>query len=432
MGSATWPAKVLGGILVLGAVLTGLVASGIGAKKPIRIDGTADLTVAYVVLGAWLLVYLVTAAVVVADAARLTRKGDLDAAQDSSNFVKLIAIPFFVLNFIALTEVVTVVGANDDDRLGLDGFIVAPLLVLLTYLVFLPTSAYGVACLTLMRRGNQIGRTFFGINMALHFLFVVDVLSAIVVVEVARDRLGVLRRPGTSRKLLAGVLIVGSSVATLWLACVAISHFLHVDAYAFVDLIWYLTLASPAVFTLLVLIPVVPLVTFRAAVRLFLADDLAVLRRSALTVKLALIPLFVQNFILCAIIVLGLALLPIAITRGAILLEGPAGLALVGATASTGLVPAVIGTYLMMLPTSIYSVTCLALMMRHRAISPRFCALHVILQFIFVADIISTLIVAHRALQIMAGPVPPGASQPALGSRPAPGVRLRSADQPDL
>jgi hypothetical protein len=432
MASTTRPARVLGGALVLGAVLTGFVASGIGAKKPVRIDGTADLTVAYVVLGAWLLVYLVAAVVVVADAARLARKGDLDAAQDSSNFVKLIAVPFFMLNFIALTEVVTVVGANDEDRLGLDGFVVAPLFVVLTYLVFLPTSAYGVACLTLMRRGNQIGRTFFGVNMALHFLFVIDVLSAIVVVEVARDRLGSARRPGTSRKLMTGVLIAGSSVATLWLACVAIFHFLDLKTDVFVYGILYLTLASPAVFALLVLIPVVPLVTFRAAVRLFLADDLAVLRRSALTVKLALIPLFVQNFILCAIIVLGLALLPIAITRGAILIDGWAGPAFVGAFASTGLVPTVIGTYLMMLPTSIYSVTCLVLMMRHRAISPRFCAVHLILQFVFVADIISTLVIAHRTQQIMAGAVHPGASRPAIESRPVPGGQLRSADQPDL
>jgi hypothetical protein len=406
MSRTTGPAKVLGAALVLGAFLAAFVASGIGLKQPFRIDEPADLTIAYAVLGAWLVIYLVLAIVVVADAARLARSRDLAAAQDSANLVKLIAIPFFLLNFVALTEVVTVVGAGDQDRLGLDGFIVAPLFVVLTYLVFLPTSAYSVVCLSLMRKGGQIGRTFFGVNLALQFLFVVDVPSAIVVVEVARDRLGAARRPGTlSRNLMAGVLIVGSSLATLWLASVAIFYFLDLRADVFAYGILYLTLASPAEFALLVLVPVVPLVTFRTAVRLFLADDLDVLRGSARTVKLALIPLFVQNFVLCTIVVLGLTLLPVVITRGAILLSGPAGVVLVGATASTGLIPAVIGTYLMMLPTSIYGVTCLALMLRHRAITPRFCALHMVLQFVFVADIISTLVIAQRARQVLRAPL---------------------------
>ena len=265
MSSTTGPAKVLAAALVLGAILAAFVASGIGLKQPFRIDEPADLTIAYAVLGAWLVVYLVLA--------------------------------------------------------------------------------------------------------------------------------------------IVGVLIVGSSLATLWLASVAIFYFLDLRADVFAYGILYLTLASPAEFALLVLVPVVPLVTFRTAVRLFLADDLDVLRGSARTVKLALIPLFVQNFVLCTIVVLGLTLLPVVITRGAILLSGPAGVVLVGATASTGLIPTVIGTYLMMLPTSIYGVTCLALMLRHRAITPRFCALHMVLQFVFVADIISTLVIAQRARQVLRAPL---------------------------
>lgn len=406
MGSITGPAKVLGAAFVLGAVLVAGVASGIGFEQPFRIDDSGDLSVVYAVLGAWFLVYVVLAIVVVADAARLARRGDLAAAQESANFVKLIAIPYFLLNFVALTEVVAVVGVNDRDRLGLDGFLVAVLFVILTYVVLLPTSAYGVACLVLMKRSDQIGRVFFGLNLVLQFLFVVDVPSTVVVVEVARDRLGATRRPGTlSRNLLAGVLMVGSSVAVVWLACVAVFWLFDPPGMFVRDAIYVLTIASPVEFVLLVLLPVVPLVTLRTSVRLFLTNDLDALRRSARTVKLALIPLFIQNFVLCAIAVLASTFLPIVATHGTLVLLGPGALVFLGAFGTTGLVSAVITTYLMMLPTSIYGLTSLALLMRHRAITPRFCALHAVLHLIFVADIISTLVVTHRARQLLtAGP----------------------------
>lgn len=407
MGRITGPAKLLGASLILAAILVAGVASGIGLNWPIRIDGTQDLNVAYAVLAVWLLIYIGLAIAVLLDAARLARRGDLEALQDSANFVKVVAIPFFVFNFIALTEAVTVTGADDELRLGLSGFLAALLFVALTYVVFLPTSAYGVACLNVMRKNDQIGRIFYGINLVLHFLFVVDVFSSIVVVEVSRDRLGTRRPPGRLvTNLMAGVLTVCSAFSLVWLICLALAFWLHVDAILLSYLLYYLGFATPLAFIALVLVPAVPLITFRTAVRLFLGDDLDVLRQSARTVKLSLIPLFLQNFVLGTTIVLVWTLLPVAITRGALLFMGPWGVAFVGATAASALIPAVVGTYLMMLPTSTYGVTCLALMLRRRVISPRFCALHIVLQFIFVADIVSTLGVAHRARKVLTATTP--------------------------
>jgi hypothetical protein len=385
-------ARVLGGWLVLGAILTAAVASGIVLKQPFRIDEPADLSIAYAVLGSWLAVELVLGMLVVADAVRLARRRELDALQRAANFVKLVAVPFFLLNFVALAGAVAIQGADDLDRLGLDGFVMATLFVVLTYLAFLPTSAYGVACLVVMRNDGRVGQLFFGVNLTLHFLFVVDVISSIVVVEVARHLLGVARAPGAwSRNLLTGVLAVGSSLATLWLAFVVILYVFDPPGTFFASGIFWLALVPPAEFVLLVLLPVVPLVTFRTAVRQFLAGDLDALRRSARTVKLVLIPLFVQNFVLSAILVLGLTLLPVVVTRGAVIFMGPAGIGFVAAFTSAGLVPTVIGTYLMMLPTSIYGVTCLALMMRQRAVSPRFGVVNTLLHLVFVADIVSAL-----------------------------------------
>lgn len=387
-------ARMLGGWFAVGTLLTAGVAAGIVLKQPFRIDDASDLGIAYAVLGVWLAGHLVLGMLVVADAVRLTRRRELDALQRGADFVKLVAIPFFLLNFVALAGAVVIQGADDRDRLGLDGFVVALLFVVLTYLVLLPTSAYGVGCLVVLRKDERIGPLFFGVNVALHFLFVVDVLSSIVVVEMARHFLGVAREPRAwSKNLMIGVLAVGSALATVWLILVAVLYLFDPPGTFFTSAIFWLACVPPAEFVLLVVLPFVPLVTFRTAVRQFLAGDLDTLRRSARTVKLVLIPLFVQNFVLSAVLVLGLTLLPIAVTRGAILLMGASGIAFVAAFTSAGLFPTVIGTYLMLLPTSIYGVTCLALMMRQRAVSPRYGVVNTLLHLVFVADIVSALAV---------------------------------------
>jgi hypothetical protein len=379
------------------------VASGIGLTSPFEADRPGDLTAAYAVLGAWLLCYLLVAPFVVADAVRLNRRDDLATLQESANLVKLIAIPFFLLNFVVLAAAVTVAGAGDQDRFGLDGFLVALLFIILTYLAFLPTSAYGVACLLQLKKRDQIGRAFFGGHVVLHFLYVVDVISTIVVVEVVRNRLGITRRPSAvQRNLMPVVLALGSAVATLWLACVAIYNFGPYDRFAS-DGMFQLTVSSPAAFILLVVVPVVPLITLRAAVRLYLIGDLDALSRSARTVKLTMIPLFVQNFLLSIFIVLAVAFFPVIITRGALIESGPV-MAFLSLVAAIGFIPTIFCTYLMLLPTSIYSLTTVALLTRRRALTPGACALHTVLQLLFLTDIISTLVVTQQARQLSALP----------------------------
>ncbi|GAA3132557.1 hypothetical protein JOF29_005232 [Kribbella aluminosa] len=407
-------AKMLSGILAAGAVLMALVALGIGLHWPYRIDGPGALSAAFSAFSGWLVIYLVGAILVVVDAVRLARRRDLDALQRSANLVKLVAVPFFVLNFVAFAESVLVVGSGDGDHLGIDGLLLALLVVFLTYVAMLPTSAYGVAVLVLLRKDGRIGRTFFGVNMLLHVLFVVDVLSSIVVVEVARSILG-RRPPARSRNLLPGVLATGSAVALVWLALVATFAVLHYDEYPtlprgfLMSCIWLLGYGVFVEFLLLVVVPVVPLVTFRAAVRLFVQSDTETLARTARTVKLVMIPLFLQNFILCAAVVYAVTILPIALTGGRIGPSTGTAVAFIGAFTLTGLIPAVIGTYLMLLPTSIYSITYLTLRLRHHTITPRSYLLHTLLQLLFVTDIISTVALTQK-------PQPRGSGQAVAGS----------------
>ena len=62
----------------------------------------------------------------------------------------------------------------------------------------------------------------------------------------------------------------------------------------------------------------------------------------------------------------------------------------------------VASTYVIMLSTSVYGIRRLTLMHRDRAISTTFLTVNVILHLIFVVDIVSTLVVAHRAKRVLA------------------------------
>ncbi|MET7278316.1 hypothetical protein ABZS29_08810 [Kribbella sp. NPDC005582] len=378
------PAKVLGGWLGVGTLL--MVAL------------IEELPAVPVVLGGWLVGCFVVGGVVVADALRLRRREDLDGLQRSANVVKVAAVPFFLVNFVALARVVLHVGAGDRQHFGLRGFLTAVLFVVLTYLVMLTTSAYSIGCLAVMRQNGQIGPGFFGLHLILQFLFVADVVSAIVVIEVARNRLGTAQRPGPlSRQLLTGVLLIFSVFATIWLVMLPGFY----SDYPLFDADWHYRLGFvPFVaFLILVVVPIVPLVAFRTAVRWYLAGDVDALRRSNRTVKLTMIPLFLQNFFLCAVITGVISYFPLR------MMQKPSDAWLAVPFVSLSIVPGIIGAYLMLLPTSIYGITCLALMLRQRLITPRFCAIHVVLHLLFVADIISALVVSSRDKRRAAVPV---------------------------
>ncbi|MFF1818616.1 hypothetical protein ACFVWG_15040 [Kribbella sp. NPDC058245] len=376
-------AKALGAWLGLGALLLiGLIY---------------ELPALSVLLVGWMLVYFVVAGFVVADAIRLRRRQDLHALQASANLVKIAAIPFFVLNFVALTRVVIHVGSADKDHFGLRGFLTALLFVVLTYLVLLPTSAYTVGCLTLMRKTDRIGPVFYGLHLILQFLFVTDIVGAMVVIEVARNRLGTARPPSVVTKhLLTGVLLVFSTLSTIWLVVVGV-YYLDWRIFVGTTLDFQLAIVPAVAFMVLVVVPVVPLVALRIAVRYFLADDLDALRRSNRAVKLTMIPLFVQNLVLALVITGVLSALSLYLVRST------SDLWFTATIASLSLAPGLICGYLMLLPTSIYGIACLALLMRRRAITPAFCAVNVIAHLFFVTDVISALVVARRAGHILAG-----------------------------
>lgn len=218
-----------------------------------------------------------------------------------------------------------------------------------------------------------------------------------------------------SRNLMTAVVGLSSVLAVAGLILAVITLILRPQDGALLATTTALLLVSPLALLLLVVIPVVPIVTLRTAVRLCLLGDLDALQRTTSRLKLIAIPMFVQNFILCTVVVLALTLFPVAASRGLIIFAGPFAVLIIGFFSSVGLVPTVVGTYLMMLVTSSYGIACLALLRRRRVITKRFCVVNVILHAGFVTDIVSTLVVAYRARAVLVA-----------GGRPAPPAPGRS------
>lgn len=116
----------------------------------------------------------------------------------------------------------------------------------------------------------------------------------------------------------------------------------------------------------------------RKAINLYKAGDAVGLRRGMKRMKLACIPYFIVNFIYFAV----LALLAFAVSRGFVIFT-PIPLIF-------GLV--MIFTYIIMVFTSIYSLVYLALLKKTENMKWVFFILHIILQIVFVFDILDTII----------------------------------------
>lgn len=170
--------KLLAGALVLGALVLVASVSGVGL---LRRSGQDVGHLVPPVLGAWAVVYAVAAGLAVREAVRLLRLRDLDRLQRATKLVKLIGIPFFVLNFVLLSTFVVATAF-----FGI-GFVLAPVFVIATYLVLLPTSAYGLACLVLLQRDRAVSPTFFTVHVVLHGLFVADIVSTLLVAHRAKQ-----------------------------------------------------------------------------------------------------------------------------------------------------------------------------------------------------------------------------------------------------
>lgn len=125
-------------------------------------------TVLFYCLCGWWGLYLVASIVSIVEAVRFARRDDLVGLRRAMLLVKLSSIPFFVLNFVLAGSVAVVTS-----------FIGAVVVVPMTYLLMVLSSAYGIACLVVLLRRRAVPKWFFGVCLAAQFLFVLDIVSTV-------------------------------------------------------------------------------------------------------------------------------------------------------------------------------------------------------------------------------------------------------------
>lgn len=129
------------------------------------------------------------------------------------------------------------------------------------------------------------------------------------------------------------------------------------------------------------------ILAFAEAMLMFGRGDADALGSSGRLVKYCGIPFFTTNFAILA-----------TATGVVLLISSLFAAGVVAAALAAVAVPIlVVGTYLVMLPTSIYGIAGAVLLRRQGRATTPFAVVNVILHLLFVVDIFSTLVVADRA-----------------------------------
>ena len=199
---------LLAGWLILGAAI--LVVAGILLQDPRPIGLTTEDFLGWRVLpvfGGWVLLYIVPLGFVINDVVQLWNRRDLKALRQGAVIVKVGGIPYLVLSFLLVATVVLAstvaflfsgmcaVCVVIAPIVMIVGSLTVSVLLVVLYLVLLPTSGYGIVCLVLLRRERAIGISFFVVNLILHLILVPDLVSTVLTFRRAGAVLAARRVP---------------------------------------------------------------------------------------------------------------------------------------------------------------------------------------------------------------------------------------------
>jgi hypothetical protein len=191
------------GTLILGSAMYALLIAFTSQLT------TADnIWLTLVVAGVWITLVCVVTALVVVDAVAKIRAGQTwDLASDGL-VVKLVSIPFFLLNF-AVLSVLGLMGALIFIFGGFVLLFASWVGIGLTYLTMLSTSVYVWATIARLRRDRVIGTGLAVLYTLFTFIFVTDIVAAILLFGHSR------RRPGLALVIVMLALGVILTVAGL-------------------------------------------------------------------------------------------------------------------------------------------------------------------------------------------------------------------------
>ena len=168
-----------------------------------------DMTWLFVLGGIWNLLLLVVIIIAIVDGVLTLRAGKTRQLATNAMIVKLISIPYFILNFYVLAVVFVGGGATLIIGIGVALWVVVAVGIALTYLTTLSTSIYLWAAIARLRRERIIGTGLTVLYAILSFLFVTDIAAGVLVFGHSR------RRPRLALILLllsAGAVILGFGI----------------------------------------------------------------------------------------------------------------------------------------------------------------------------------------------------------------------------
>lgn len=167
---------------------------------------------------AWNAVLLAAWIIAIVDATRRLRRQQTRQLATDALVVKLVSIPFFLLNFVA---VAWLYGVGAVGLVFADPFILPAAVTgsVLTYLAMLSTSVYAWAATAQLRRERTIGTGLTVLYTVLSLFFVTDIVAGIMLFAHSR------RRP----RVATIVLLVPAGLAIVGLAVLAHFGTLYVD-----------------------------------------------------------------------------------------------------------------------------------------------------------------------------------------------------------
>jgi hypothetical protein len=159
---------------LIGTALIAVFFAGLGQPELAGLDQTQLFDLLSYALLVWWGLYVLIAIFSVVESVRWVRRDDLVALRRSMLLVKLSSVPFFVLNFVLASAIAVA------SRL-IGTVVVVPI----TYLLMVLTSAYGIGCLTVLRRRGLLKGWVVGLAVAAQLVFVLDVISSVAVAVVS-------------------------------------------------------------------------------------------------------------------------------------------------------------------------------------------------------------------------------------------------------
>lgn len=164
------------GVLLLAAGL--LLASFLGVPGFVDQESPIVSTLFRV----WPVAYLAVTVAVVVDAVRLVRRGDRRTLAQAVIAVKLAVVPFLACSAVVSTIASALMVAS----FGPFGVPIIIGLVVLTTVLMLPSSVYGIAAVARLRRDGTVDAGIAAILVLLHLVLVADVVASLVVARMLR------------------------------------------------------------------------------------------------------------------------------------------------------------------------------------------------------------------------------------------------------